>query len=621
MIIFINNNYLKINNNFELNIFKNNEAICISINDKINKLKNFFKKNISIVFLCEKNEKIINILRHSCSHLMANSIKNLYKYTKFAIGPVIKNGFYYDLYSIKSITKNDIITIEKEMYIISKKNIDIIKYTIKYKNAIKFFKKNKYKTDIINNISNKEITIYKQKNFVDLCSGPHIKNTKNIKHFKILKISGAYWKNNKKNNMLYRIYGTAWNSKNQLNVFLKKQKQLKELDHKKIGLALNLFCFDNYSSGVVFWNKAGWQIYQNIIKYIKKYTFKDFYEVNTPQLINEYLFNKSGHIQKYKENMFIIKNETNKDILKPMNCPCHVNIFNNKTKSYKDLPYRISEFGSCFRNEISGSLYGLMRLKVFTQDDGHIFCNEKQIYQEIKNFIIDLKNVYFNFGFKIFKATIAKKPNQIKKISKIWTKAEFILEKAIKKMKIKYDTSNDGAFYGPKLEIMLKDTIGRYWQCGTIQIDFFSAKRLNAFYTEKNGKIKSPIMLHRAITGSIERFFGILIENNDGFIPFWININQFEIIYINDKYLKYAKKIYNIIIKSKYNVKLTLLNENLNYKIKKSILDKINFIIVIGEKEIKNKFLCIRSLKTNKYVKITLNKFIRFIKFKKEVYY
>lgn len=619
MITLINNNEIKLKKYITTTI----DVVCISINDIIKKFNSKENINCSILLIYINNIKILNILRHSTAHLMAHAIKNIYKKIFFATGPVIKNGFYYDFFLKKKINNNDLKKIENYMQLIVKNKLKIIRYNINIANAKKLFKNNKYKLEILNKINKKKVSLYKQGSFIDLCLGPHITNTSFIKNFKLLKVSGAYWQNNKNNDMLTRIYGTSWNKKESFKNFINLITNEKNVDHKKIGYTLNLFCFDEKSQGVTFWNKNGWTIHKNLINYLKKNVLKsNFIEVNTPIIINESLFEKSGHIAKFTDNMFKYEEKNTKDFLKPMNCPCHITIFNNfSKKSYKDLPYRIAEFGSCFRNEISGSLHGLMRLKNFTQDDGHIFCSEKQIYNEVIIFIKDLKKIYYNLGFKIFKVTLSKKPININDNITIWEKAENILEQIINKLNIKYTTSNDGAFYGPKLEFALKDKIDRYWQCGTIQLDFFSAKNLSATYTDKFGNLKNPIILHRALFGSIERFLGILLENNNGVIPFIINPIQFEIIYINNSCLKYAKKIYNVIIK-KYNVKLNVINERLDYKIKKSILEKATYIIIIGENEIKNNTISIRKTISNNFIKIKINKFIRIIKIKKlENYY
>lgn len=618
IIIITNNNKISLNLSFTIKKTLVKTIPCISINDTIENSKNIYRINISIILITLDNSKIINILRHSGAHLLAHAVKNIYKTPQFYVGPVIQNGFYYDFFIKKRITDNDLIDIKNEMLKIAHKGFPIIKYKLKINGVKKLFNKNKYKLDILKSIKQNSVTLYKQNNFIDLCLGPHVNNTDIIKYINLFKISGAYWKNDNTNDMLHRIYGNVYNSKKQLQEYT-INNVVNNLEHRKLGYNLNLYCFDEHSQGVVFWNTNGLAVFEKITKYLKTHAFENkFYEVRTPQILNSYLFQKSGHMDKFSENMFIYKNISNKiDVLKPMNCPCHINIFNNfYKKSYKDLPHRIYEFGSCFRNELSGTLHGIMRLKNFTQDDAHILCEIKHIDNEIKNFISILKNIYFNFNFKLFKVNISKKPDKALGNNLIWTEAENLLEKSINEMNIKYSTSNDGAFYGPKIEFSLKDKMGRYWQCGTIQVDFFSSKRLNASYSDKDGMLKYPIILHRAILGSIERFLGILIENTQGLLPFWLTPIQFEILFINNQYLNFAKKVYNVIIK-KHTAKLSIVNDRLEYKIKKSILEKTPYIIIIGEKEFKNKILTIRCLKSNNNVKLKINTLIKDIKLKK----
>ncbi|HIH2762584.1 MAG TPA: threonine--tRNA ligase [Candidatus Azoamicus sp. MARI] len=616
MIILINNNKIKIlkkkYTNYTIKYIQT-DTICLSANNIL--IDNNLKQNInsSIYFINIKNSRSINIIRHSCSHLLAHAISKIYNDTKFSTGPVIKNGFYYDFETKEKIKDTDLEKIEKKMNELSKEKITIEKKIINIKNAKTLFKNNKYKQHIISKIKKNNITIYKQNEFIDLCKGPHLKNTQTIKYFKLLKISGAYWNENKNNEMIYRIYGTAWKTKDELNTYIKTIAKTHINDHKKIGQILNLFIFDKNSQGVVFWNKNGWKIYSDMINYIRNIIKKDKYkEVNTPIMLEKTLYEKSGHLEKFSKHMFKYKTETTLNILKPMNCPCHANIFNNfYKKSYKDLPVKISEFGSCFRNELSGSLHGLMRLKNFVQDDGHIFCSENQIMSEILTFIKMLKRIYYFFGFKLYKIVLSKKPDNIKNNLKKWFKAEYLLEKSLILSKLKYALSTDGAFYGPKIEFSLKDNFNRIWQCGTIQIDFFTSKKLNIVYSDKNSKLKNPIILHRAILGSIERFIGILLENKNGNIPFILTPTQFEIIYINENYLNYAKKIYTY-IKNKYKTKLTISKERLEYKIKKCILEKIKYIIIIGEREYTSNTITIR--KKNKIKNMSINNFISKIK-------
>lgn len=606
MIKFINNDNFTIEKEiFEIKNFLFKKTYNFFVSKNINLIykgiKFFSKKNHSVILINNKSIKSINILRHSCAHLLAHSISNLFKDVKFSVGPVIKNGFYYDFYYNGKISFNDLKNIENEMFNLSNCKIDIQKEEVSKEYAINIFYSNKYKKDIITKLDdNKIISIYNQNSFIDLCKGPHINNTKNLKYFKIIKISGAYWKNDKSNEMLYRIYGTCWNNKKSLISYINKTNKIKNLDHRIIGKKLNLFDFYNHSPGLVFWNRFGWSLFKKIKMYILFVLNKtNYYEVNTPVMNGYYLFDKSGHISKFSENMFIYSFNNSTYVLKPMNCPCHISIFNNfYKKSYKNLPFRISEFGSCFRKELSGTLHGLMRLKNFTQDDGHIFCSENQIKSEIIRFIHSLKKVYYKFDFKKFMITLSKKPKNINDNLLIWKKAEMELEQVIKKLGMNYIISNDGAFYGPKLEFSLRDKFNRMWQCGTIQVDFFTSIKLNANYVDYNCKIKNPVILHRAILGSIERFIGITLEHNDGFLPFFITPIQFLIIYLKSEYLFYAKSIYNILI-YKYNINISLNKERLEYNIKDSILKKIPYVIIIGKKEYISKSVTLRDNKTS----------------------
>lgn len=626
MIMLIDNNFIflkKMKNSLiedKKKIFRKtyDNFISININGKIKSIDINCSINSTIFFIKVNSNKALSIIRHSCAHLLAQSLINLYKDIKLSVGPVIKNGFYYDFFSNIKLSFNDLKKIEKEMFSLSKKKNQIKKTFINKESALILFKNNKYKIDIIENINSTElISIYEQGTFTDLCRGPHLPNTLFLKFFKLTKISGAYWKNNNKNEMLYRIYGTAWESKKSLFKYVNKINNLKECDHRILGKQLNLFDFYKHSPGVVFWNKNGWNIYVYIKNFIKNILKKiNYLEVNTPIITGISLFKKSGHIDKFIENMFICKVDNNLNVLKPMNCPCHIEIFNNfYKKSYKNLPFRISEFGSCFRNELSGSLHGLMRLKNFTQDDGHIFCSNYHLENEIINFIHLLKNVYYKFGFSVFKLVLSKKPFKINDNLEIWDKAEKILENVIKKLKITYTVSNDGAFYGPKLEFSLRDNFNRIWQCGTIQVDFFTAKKLNAKYVDHKGFLQTPIILHRAVLGSIERFIGILVENGSGYLPLCLTPVQFILIYISNKYLFYAKNIYNI-IKNKYNVKIYFGNERLEYKIKQCILKKIPYIVIVGNKEYVNKTITLRDNKLNLLTVISLIDFFSKFNFK-----
>lgn len=620
MITVINNNIIffekkKSFKDEKIKLFKNTFKSFIStyLNGKIKDMTYESTQNSAIYFISLNNSKALKIIRHSCAHLLAHALINIYKDIKLSIGPVIKNGFYYDFFSYIKLSFLELKKIEKEMFNLVEKKFFITRFDIDKKTAKNLFMNNKYKKEIIENITeNNIISIYKQDNFTDLCRGPHLPNVSFLKFFKLTKISGAYWKNNSKNEMLYRIYGTAWESKKNLSKYINKINNLKECDHRILGKNLNLFDFYKHSPGVVFWNKNGWTIYTNIKTFIKELlrTF-NYLEVNTPAMTGPLLFKKSGHIDKFIDNMFICNIKNNINVLKPMNCPCHIELFNNfYKKSYKNLPFRISEFGSCFRNELSGSLHGLMRLKNFTQDDGHIFCSNYHLENEIINFIHILKKVYYKFGFNIFKLVLSKKPINIHDNLDVWNKAEKILENVIKKLNINYSVSNDGAFYGPKLEFSLRDKFNRIWQCGTIQVDFFTAKNLNAKYVDHKGFLQVPIILHRAILGSIERFIGILIENGSGFLPLCLMPIQFILIYISNKYLFYVKNIYNI-IKNNYNIKIYFGNERLEYKIKYSILKKIPYAIIIGNREYISKTITLRNNKTNTVSTMSLIDFLK----------
>ncbi|HFL8824278.1 MAG TPA: threonine--tRNA ligase [Candidatus Azoamicus sp. OHIO1] len=586
------------------------KIICAYINDKI--------VDVNYEITCDMNIKLIDhddsisrdIIRHSCSHLLAHAVKMLYPNTKISIGPTIKDGFYYDFLFYNKVGIDIIDTIELKMHELMNKNLILERLLLTKKDACDIFKNEKYKLKIIDTIDDNLISCYKQGDFIDLCLGPHVPSTGFIKYFKLQKMSGAYWQGDSKNEMLQRIYGTAWETEKNLKNHLNFIEEAKSRDHKKIGKNLNLYDFHKDSPGTVFWYPKGWIIYQEIIKYIRKILNDNGYnEVNTPTILNSGLFEKSGHMEKFSENIFKYKNLNSISILKPMSCPCHIQIFNGTSKSYKDLPYRISEFGSCYRNELSGALYGLMRLKNFIQDDGHIFCTEYQIHGEILSFIELLKIVYVHFNFKKFNIKLSKKPNNFIGDDNLWEKAENSLQKAIEDLNIDYTVTNDGAFYGPKIEVLLTDSLNRQWQCGTIQVDFFTGKNLNAKYTESNGSILNPIILHRAILGSIERFIGILIEDTKGILPFWLTPIQIIIVNINNKNDNFIKTVYNT-LKLKYRVQLDLRQERIEFKIRDHVLQKIPYVLIIGDKESKNNTVTIRELNGNNIENISINSFM-----------
>lgn len=591
-----------------------NDIVCAYINNKLVDINYEVTEDVNVEFINCHDEKSRDVLRHSCAHLLAHAVKILYPNTQISIGPVIKDGFYYDFLFEKKITEENLKDIESKMIELSNKDILIEKHFISRKDAYHIFQGEKYKIEILKKIDDKSIiSYYKQDDFIDLCNGPHVPSTKYLKYFKLLKISGAYWQGNSKNEMLQRIYGTAWEKENELNSYLNYLKEVKFRDHKKIGLKLNLFNFNKDAPGVVFWNPKGWIIYNEIIKYIRNILNKSHYqEIKTPTMLNLKLFEKSGHLEKFSKNMFIYKDkELNSvpSLLKPMSCPCHVQFFNSTPKSYKDLPYRVSEFGSCYRNELTGALYGLMRLKNFTQDDGHIFCNEDQIKDEVILFIKTLEIVYSKFNFNKFSVKLSKRPNDYIGTESLWDFAEKTLKDSIENLNINYTTTNDGAFYGPKLEFLLKDSLGREWQCGTIQLDLFTSKSLNAKYMDNKSNIRNPVILHRAILGSIERFVGILIEDTNGNFPFWLSPIQIVIININNKNNDYIYKIYDI-LNVKYRTQLDLKQESVDFKIRNYTLQKIPYILIIGDNESKNNTITVRELNNKNTKDISINAFM-----------
>lgn len=539
----------------------------------------------------------VNKIRHSCAHLLANAVKELYlNEVQVIIGPVIENGFYYDFFfeNNKTLNDEDLIKIEERMIEIRDKNLPLIKEFISYNDALKLFKdlKEEYKIKILNKIQKDEkITIYKQGNFLDLCRGPHIENTKEIKFFKLTKVSGSYWEGNSKNQKLQRVYGVAFENKKDLDDYLNFLKEAEKIDHRKLGSKLELFKQIEYSPGDVFWLPNGVFLYNKLKEIITNEIKDDYQEVITPQLVNKKLWELSGHWDKYKENMFIssVDDEESEFALKPMNCPCHMELFKSEIRSYKDLPLRYSEFGKCHRYEPKGSLYGLMRVRSFCQDDGHIFCTEDQIESEAILFYNLVKKIYSKFGFDEVLVKVSTRPDIYAGDLESWDKAEKSLFTTLEKNNIKYDIQEkEGAFYGPKLEFQLKDCIGRSWQCGTFQVDFVLPKRLEVFYIDKNDTKKHPVVLHRAVFGSIERFIGILIEHYKGKFPIWLSPIQYVVLGVSNKFDEYVDIKFEDLQKKGFRVVADKTNERLGNKIRKYTslgIDKEN-IIVIGEKEI-----------------------------------
>ncbi len=547
----------------------------------------------------------IEIIRHSCAHLFGHALKQLFPEAKMAIGPVIDDGFYYDIDLEKKLTEEDLREIENRMKELASTEYSVIKKVVSRKEAKKVFKDRKedYKLKIIDEIPEDEIiALYFHEEYVDMCKGPHVTSMRHLKSFKLLNISGAYWRGDSKGKMLQRIYGTAWNTEKELNLYLSNIEEASKRDHRKLGQKYDLFHFQEEAPGMVFWHPKGWTIFRILEDYIReKLKTSGYEEIKTPEVVDRKLWEKSGHWDKYRENMYITEidedhaNEKRVNALKPMSCPCHVQVYNQGLKSYRDLPIRYSEFGSCHRYEPSGTLHGLMRVRQMTQDDGHIFCSEDQIEDEAGSFISILSNIYKELGFDKLDIKLSTRPEQRVGTDEIWDKAEQALEAAINSQGISYEIAEgDGAFYGPKIDFVLTDSLNREWQCGTLQADFNMPERLDASYVGKDGDRHIPVMLHRAFLGSFERFIGILIEQYAGDFPVWLSPIQAVAINISEKHAKKTNEITNILKNKGFRVNSDLRNEKIAYKIRHHSMQKVPFIIVLGDKEIETSTLAIR---------------------------
>ena len=547
----------------------------------------------------------IEIIRHSCAHLFGHALKQLFPEAKMAIGPVIDDGFYYDIDLENKLTEEDLREIENRMRELASSEYSVIKKVVSRKEAKKVFKDRKedYKLKIIDEIPEDEIiALYFHEEYVDMCKGPHVTSMRHLKSFKLLNISGAYWRGDSKGKMLQRIYGTAWNTEKELNLYLSNIEEASKRDHRKLGQKYDLFHFQEEAPGMVFWHPKGWTIFRILEDYIReKLKTSGYEEIKTPEVVDRKLWEKSGHWDKYRENMYITEidedhaNEKRVNALKPMSCPCHVQVYNQGLKSYRDLPIRYSEFGSCHRYEPSGTLHGLMRVRQMTQDDGHIFCSEDQIEDEAGSFISILSNIYKELGFDKLDIKLSTRPEQRVGTDEIWDKAEQALEAAINSQGISYEIAEgDGAFYGPKIDFVLTDSLNREWQCGTLQADFNMPERLDASYVGKDGERHIPVMLHRAFLGSFERFIGILIEQYAGDFPVWLAPIQAVAINISEKHAKKTDEITNILKNKGFRVNSDLRNEKIAYKIRHHSMQKVPFIIVLGDKEIETSTLAIR---------------------------
>ena len=600
------------------------DAVAITINGEQKDLKDALPNNASVSIITIKSEEGLEIMRHTLTaQVLAQAIKNLYPDAKLAIGPTIENGFYYDTLFSKPISSDDLPKIEKEMRKIISTKSEINKTLHSKKDAISKFKEmdEHFKAEIINESEQvKDFQIYEQTNsgFIDLCRGPHLPSLDHIGEFKLTKISGAYWKGDADNQMLTRIYGTAWRTQKELDQYLTQQEEAEKRDHRKIGKEMNLFHFQDDAPGMVFWHPAGWTIYTQLKAFMrKKLSMAGYKEVSTPLVVDRTLWEKSGHWDKYRENMFITEideehaNEKRVNALKPMNCPCHVQIFNKNIKSYRDLPYRISEFGSCHRYEPSGTLHGLMRVRGFVQDDAHIFCTEDQIENETKLFIELLSDVYKDLGFDKFKIKLSTRPVKRVGSDEIWDQSESALKNAIDKLGLDYEIDEgDGAFYGPKLDFVLTDAIGRNWQCGTLQADFNLPGRLDSTYVGEDGNKYNPVLLHRAVLGSFERFIGILVESYGGNLPIWLAPTQVTLATITDDANDYADEIHAKLRSLNIRSEVDKRNEQISYKVREHSKSKCSIILALGKKEVNDKTVSVRRLGSEKTEVKSLDTFV-----------
>ena len=560
------------------------------------------EQDAQVAIVTDKDPAGIEVIRHSTAHLLAQAVKELFPEAQVTIGPVIENGFYYDFAFKRGFTEEDLAKIEQRMHEIAKRDYPVSRTVMPRDEAVKFFRDmgEEYKAKIIEDIPvGEQISLYRQGEFIDLCRGPHVPSTGKLKAFKLMKVAGAYWRGDSRNEMLARIYGTAWTNKEALDAYLHQIEEAEKRDHRKIGRALNLFHMQEEAPGMVFWHERGWRLYQLIVQYMGDLWRENGYrEIRTPQLVDRSLWEKSGHWEKFHSDMFITESEKRLYAVKPMNCPCHIQIYNQGLKSYRDLPLRLAEFGSCHRNEQSGALHGLLRLRNFVQDDAHIFCTEDQIQAEVSTFIDLLHRVYADFGFQHIIYKLSTRPANRIGSDESWDKAEHALEQALNAKGLQWDLQpGEGAFYGPKIEFSLRDSLGRIWQCGTIQVDFAMPGRLGASYIAEDGSKQVPVMLHRAILGSLERFIGILIEEHAGAMPTWLAPVQAVILTITDEQQETARKLEKTLRNLGWRVESDLRNEKIGFKIREHTLQRIPYLLIVGKKEAQEGTLAVRTRK------------------------
>ncbi len=575
-------------------------ALAGKIGGKVVDTSHRIEADSDLSIITAKDAAGLEVIRHSTAHLLAYAVKDLFPDAQVTIGPVIENGFFYDFSYKRPFTPEDLAAIEKRMTALAARDEPVTRRVLPRDEAVAYFKGmgEHYKAEIIASIpANEDVSLYREGAFEDLCRGPHVPSTGKLKFFKLMKLAGAYWRGDHRNEMLQRIYGTAWATKDELQQHLTMIEEAEKRDHRKLGRELDLFHIDDHAPGLVFWHPKGWTLWQCVEQYMRQvYRDNGYLEVKGPQIIDKSLWEKTGHWDKYRENMFVTESEKREYALKPMNCPGHILIFKQGIKSYRDLPLRYGEFGQCHRNEPSGGLHGIMRVRGFTQDDGHIFCTEEQILQECVNYTALLQKVYTDFGFRKIIYKVATRPLQRIGSDAVWDKAEEALMESLRASGCEFEISpGDGAFYGPKIEYTLKDAIGRQWQCGTMQVDFSMPERLDAEYVGEDGARHRPVMLHRAIVGSLERFIGILIEESAGALPAWLAPLQVSVLNITDAQAEYACSVAKTLRNQGLRVNLDLRNEKITYKIREHSMQKLPYILVVGDKEMAASAVAVRA--------------------------
>jgi len=575
-------------------------ALAGRIDGKLVDTSHTIEDDVELAIVTDRDPDGVDVIRHSTAHLMAMAVKELFPAAQVTIGPVIENGFYYDFRFERAFTPEDMEKIERRMQELAERDYPVRRFELPRDEAIKRFAEmgEDYKVRIIQDIPGDEpLSFYEQGDFVDLCRGPHVPSTGKLKAFKLTKVAGAYWRGDTSNEQLQRIYGTAWGNKKDLKAYLNRLEEAEKRDHRKLGKRLDLFHMQEEAPGMVFWHPDGWTLYQSVEQYMRRILSRHGYrEIKTPQVVSRVLWERSGHWDKFSDEMFTTESEKHDYAIKPMNCPCHVQVFNQGLRSYRDLPLRFAEFGSCHRNEPSGALHGLMRVRGFTQDDAHIFCEESQIQEEVSRFIDLLHEVYADFGFTDILYKLSTRPEKRVGSDEIWDKAEASLEEALNRQGVEWELlPGEGAFYGPKIEFSLKDCIGRVWQCGTMQVDFSMPGRLGAQFVADNQERRTPVMLHRAVLGSFERFIGILIEHYEGAFPLWLAPVQAMVMNITDNQRAYASEVAEILDNHGLRVQTDLRNEKIGFKIREHTLNKVPYLLVVGDKEVESRSVALRT--------------------------